>query len=288
MKKLHTIILSTLITLLAASCATDKDYLVTIKTEYGDMKAILYDETPQHKENFVKLAREGYFDSTLFHRVIKDFMIQGGDPNSKNTLPGTPLGNGGPGYTLPAEFNQDLFHVKGSLSAARQGDSVNPEKESSGSQFYIVQGKTWTKDELTTDQNKLNRAVQQCMARGDQDSVRQILMNIYQNDGPEAYGKKINEMKGYFADVMQVNLDKPIAPERLEAYTTVGGTPHLDDEYTVFGEVIDGLDIIDKIAEQPTDRRDRPNENIMMTMEVEELPKNKITKLYGYQYPAEK
>ncbi|MEO1099955.1 MAG: peptidylprolyl isomerase [Bacteroidota bacterium] len=288
MKKLQPVILSTLLTLLAASCATDKDYIVTIKTEYGDMKAILYDKTPEHKENFVKLAREGYFDSTLFHRVIKDFMIQGGDPNSKNTLPGTPLGNGGPGYTIPAEFNQDLFHVKGSLSAARQSDSVNPEKESSGSQFYIVQGKTWTKDELTTDQNKLNRAVQQCMARGDQDSVRQILMSIYQNDGPEAYGKKINEMKDYFADVMQVNLVKSIAPERLDDYTTIGGTPHLDDEYTVFGKVIDGLDIIDKIAEQPTDRRDRPDENIMMTMEVEELPKNKITKLYGYQYPTEK
>ena len=225
MKKLQPVILSTLLTLLAASCATDKDYIVTIKTEYGDMKAILYDKTPEHKENFVKLAREGYFDSTLFHRVIKDFMIQGGDPNSKNTLSGTPLGNGGPGYTIPAEFNQDLFHVKGSLSAARQSDSVNPEKESSGSQFYIVQGKTWTKDELTTDQNKLNRAVQQCMARGDQDSIRQILMSIYQNDGPEAYGKKINEMKDYFANVMQVNLDKSIAPERLDDYTTIGGTP---------------------------------------------------------------
>lgn len=279
------IVLSILAIVLMASCATEKDYIVTIKTEYGDMKAILYDETPEHKENFIKLAKEGFYDSLLFHRVMKEFMIQGGDPNSKNTAPGTPLGNGGPGYNIPAEFKKEFFHVKGALSAARQPDQVNPDKESSGSQFFIVQGQTWTEDELTTDQNKLNQAVQQCMNRGDQDSVRQILMNIYQNEGPTAYGKKINEMKDYFASVMQVNLDKSIAPERLEAYTTIGGTPHLDDEYTVFGKVIDGLEIVDKIADQPVDRRNRPNENIMMQMEVEELSKKQITKLYGYEYP---
>ena len=168
------IILSILVVGLAASCSTEKDYIVTIKTEYGDMKAILYDETPKHKENFIKLAEDGFYDSLLFHRVMKDFMIQGGDPNSKNTKPGTPLGNGGPGYNVAAEFNKDLFHMKGAVSAARQPDQVNPDKESSGSQFYIVQGKTWTKDELTTDQNKLNQAVQQCMQRGDKDSVRQM------------------------------------------------------------------------------------------------------------------
>ncbi|MEM6525357.1 MAG: peptidylprolyl isomerase [Bacteroidota bacterium] len=283
MRKLYVFALITLIT---ASCATDKDYIVTIKTEYGDMKAVLYDETPEHKENFIKLAQDGFYDSLLFHRVMKNFMIQGGDPNSKNTEPGTPLGNGGPGYNVPAEFNTDFFHMKGALSAARQPDQVNPKKESSGSQFFVVQGQTWTEDELTTDQNKLNQAVQQCMQRGDQDSVRQMLMNIYKEEGPQAYGKKINDMKGYFADVMQVNLDKSIDPDRLQAYTTIGGTPHLDDEYTVFGKVIEGLEVIDKIAEQPTDRRDRPNKNIMMSMEVEELPKKKITKLYGYEYPG--
>ena len=275
------------VAIFSVSCATDKDYLITIKTDYGDMKAILYDETPKHKENFIKLAKDGYFDSTLFHRVIKEFMIQGGDPNSKNTEPGTRLGNGGPGYTIPAEFNKDLFHVKGALSAARQGDRVNPEKESSGSQFYIVQGKKWTREELLTDQEKLNQAVQQLIGRGDQDSVRQMLMRIYQTDGPEAYGKKIMEMKDYVAEIMQVNLVKSVPEERLQAYTTIGGTPHLDDQYTVFGKVIAGLEIIDKIAEQPTDRMDRPAENIMMLMEVEELPKKKITKLYGYEYPTE-
>ncbi|TRX59025.1 peptidylprolyl isomerase [Fulvivirga sp. M361] len=270
------------------SCATDKDYLITIKTDHGDMKAILYDQTPKHKENFLKLAKEGFFDSTLFHRVIKDFMIQGGDPNSKNSAPGSPLGNGGPGYTVPAEFNKELFHEKGALSAARQGDRTNPKKESSGSQFYIVQGKKWTEKELLTDENKLNAAVQQLVGRSDQDSIRQLLMNIYQTEGPQAYGKKIIEMKDYVAKVMQVNVDKTTTPERLKTYTAVGGAPHLDDQYTVFGKVIEGLEVIDKIADQPTNRRDRPEENIMMMVEVEELTKKKITKLYGYEYPEEK
>jgi peptidyl-prolyl cis-trans isomerase B (cyclophilin B) len=124
------------------SCATDKDYLVTIKTEYGDMHAILYDETPKHKDNFIKLAQEGFYDSTLFHRVMKEFMVQGGDPNSKGIAPGARLGNGGPGYNIPAEFNKKYYHEKGALAAARQPDQVNPERESSGSQFYIVQGQS--------------------------------------------------------------------------------------------------------------------------------------------------
>ena len=282
MNKLLTLVI---LALLASSCATDKDYLVTIRTEYGDMKAILYDETPKHKENFLKLAREGFYDSTLFHRVIKEFMVQGGDPNSKNTSPGAPLGNGGPGYTIPAEFNKDLFHVKGALSAARQGDRVNPERESSGSQFYIVQGKKWSKDELLTDEQKLNQAVQQLMSRSDQDSVRQMLIKVYQEQGPEAYGKKIVEIKDYVCDIMQVKVDKSMAAERVQAYTTTGGSPHLDDAYTVFGRVVEGLEVIDKIADQPTGARDRPSENIVMVMEVEELPKKQITKLYGYEYP---
>lgn len=273
---------------LLGACASEKDYLVTISTDYGDMHAILYDETPKHKENFIKLAKEGFYDSLLFHRVIEDFMIQAGDPNSKNATKGAPLGSGGPGYQIPAEFNKDLFHVKGALSAARLPDNMNPKKESSGSQFYIVQGRKWTEEELTTDMNKLGMAAQQLMSRGDQDSVKQMLINIYQTQGPEAYGKKLMEMKDYITEVMQVDVSKEIAPERLKAYTTIGGVPHLDDEYTVFGRVIDGLDIIDKIAAQPTDQRDRPLTDIRMMVSVEEMPKKKITKLYGYEFPKEK
>jgi peptidyl-prolyl cis-trans isomerase B (cyclophilin B) len=276
-----------LLILLLASCATEKDYLVTIKTNYGDMHAVLYDETPKHKENFIKLAKEGFFDSTLFHRVIKEFMIQGGDPNSKGAAQGARLGNGGPGYTVPAEFNKDLFHEKGALSAARQGDNVNPNKESSGSQFYIVQGKAYNNEELTIDMNTLGRACQQMLQQPRFDSLKQMFINIYQTEGPDAYGKKMIELKDLIATEMQVKVTKEVNPDRVAAYTTVGGAPHLDDEYTVFGKVIDGLDIIDKIADQKVDRSDRPLENIMLTMSVEELPKKKITKMYGYEYPAE-
>jgi peptidyl-prolyl cis-trans isomerase B (cyclophilin B) len=276
-----------LLILLLASCATEKDYLVTIKTNYGDMHAVLYDETPKHKENFIKLAKEGFFDSTLFHRVIKEFMIQGGDPNSKGAAQGARLGNGGPGYTVPAEFNKDLFHEKGALSAARQGDNVNPNKESSGSQFYIVQGKAYNNEELTIDMNTLGRACQQMLQQPRFDSLKQMFINIYQTEGPDAYGKKMIELKDLIATEMQVKVTKEVNPVRVAAYTTVGGAPHLDDEYTVFGKVIDGLDIIDKIADQKVDRSDRPLEDIMLTMSVEELPKKKITKMYGYEYPAE-
>lgn len=193
--------------------------MVIISTDFGDMKAVLYDETPLHKENFVKLAKEGYFDGTLFHRVIDGFMIQGGDPDSKNAKPGQMLGQGGPDYTVPAEFNPQLIHKKGALAAARMADQVNPDKASSGSQFYIAQGKTYTKDEL---------------------------MNL-----GSRMGRSFNKIQ-------------------IDAYTTVGGVPFLDYEYTVFGEVVEGLDVIDKIARVQKDNYDRPTKDIKMTIKVVE------------------
>ncbi len=183
----------------------DKDAIVTVSTEFGDMVVVLYDETPEHKKNFLKLVHEGFYDSTTFHRIIPNFMIQGGDPNTK-TGQGHP-GTGGPGYTLPAEFHSKLTHKKGALSAARQGDRVNPERRSSGSQFYIVQ------------------------------------------------------------DAM--------------------GCQHLNGQYTVFGEVVKGLEVIDEIAKQPRGVGDLPNQNIRMIMKVEFLKKKKITELYGFEYPEE-
>lgn len=269
------------------SCATDKDYLVTIKTEYGDMHAILYDETPKHKDNFIKLAEEGFYDSLLFHRVMKEFMIQGGDPNSKGAAPGARLGNGGPGYNIDAEFRKQYYHEKGALAAARQPDQVNPEKESSGSQFYIVQGKTWTEEELVVDMQLLGRACQQMLQQPRFDSLRNVLMNTYRTEGAEAYGKKLLSIRELVEKEMQVKVTKDIDPVRLKTYMSIGGAPHLDDEYTVFGKVIDGLEIIDKIAVVETDRSDRPTKDVVMTMTVEELPKKKITKLYGYEYPEE-
>ncbi len=194
-----------------------KQTMIQISTNLGDMKAVLYNETPQHRDNFIKLVKEGYFNGTLFHRIIDGFMIQGGDPDSKTAKPGQGLGQGGPGYTIPAEFNQDLIHKKGALAAARMGDQMNPQKASSGSQFYIAQGKAYSQEELANFEMRM--------------------------------GKKFN-------------------PLQIQTYTTVGGVPFLDYDYTVFGEVIEGLDVIDKIAKRAKDRADRPVEDIKMTITI--------------------
>ncbi len=282
----YTLIIFLAITTTFLSGCGEKDYLVTIATPYGDMHAILYDETPEHKENFVKLIREGFYDSLLFHRVMEEFMIQGGDPDSRNAAPGAALGQGGPNYTIPAEFNKNLYHKKGALAAARQPDEVNPQKASSGSQFYIVDGKQWTREELVTDMNKLGMAAQQVMESND--SLRQALIQVYQSEGPEGYGARLMEMKDYLASETGQSFDKEMAAERIEAYTSEGGVYHLDDEYTVFGQVIDGLDIIDKIAAEQVDGRNRPVNDIPFTLSVEEVAKSKIENEYGYEFPQEK
>jgi cyclophilin family peptidyl-prolyl cis-trans isomerase len=210
---------------LALTCAAQKDSTikkkdrkrdVLLQTNIGDIVIRLSDSTPLHRDNFLKLVKVGFYDSVLFHRVIKNFMIQSGDPNSKTAPAGIPLGNGGPSYTIPAEFRTSLFHKKGVIAAARMGDNVNPQKASSGSQFYIVQGKIFTDGGL--------------------DSVETFRMN----------GRKI-------------------PASHREVYRIIGGTPHLDENYTVFGEVIKGIEIVDKIAAVPTSMgndRDRPLEDV--------------------------
>ncbi len=274
-------------TLMMTACNTEKDQLVTIHTEYGDMKVVLYDATPQHKANFLKLAKEGMYDSTNFHRVIQGFMIQGGDVLQKKGVDTSNVEIKKIAQsTLPAEFVDTLFHKKGALAAARQGDQNNPEKRSSGSQFYIVQGNTFTEDQLTTDQEKLNNGIRQLLQMEEYDSLRQELISLYQAGDYHAYTKKVMELKPVVESELNIKLDKDISPERLKAYTTLGGVPHLDDTYTVFGEVVDGLDVIDKIAEQPTATADKPEEDIYMTVTIEELPKKEITERFGYQYPA--
>ncbi|MFN7115416.1 MAG: peptidylprolyl isomerase [Saprospiraceae bacterium] len=191
--------------------------LVEIETNLGSMIFELSDATPQHRDNFLKLAEEGYFNDLLFHRVINGFMIQGGDPNSRNAKKGEPLGMGGPGYTVPAEFVDSLVHLKGALSAARQGDQVNPQKRSSGSQFYIVQGQAVT----------------------------------------EAMLNQMEARKGFRYSQAQ-----------RDAYKQVGGTPALDRDYTVFGKLIQGMEVLDAIAKVATDGRDRPEEDVKMKVTV--------------------
>jgi len=232
--RLSTIILSTLVVMASVSCSTQKkttttatppppaakketvakEQKVLIMTDYGNMTVKLYNATPQHRDNFIKLVKQGTYDSTLFHRVIKGFMIQGGDPESKHAAPGVMLGNGDLGYTIPAEFVDTIFHKKGALAAAR---TPNPQKASSSCQFYIVQGNVMTNEQLAG-----------------MESQRGIK----------------------FTD------------EQKKIYTTVGGTPFLDHEYTVYGEVIDGLDVIDKIAAVKTAPGDRPLQDVRMKMKL--------------------
>lgn len=212
--KNNIILFSFLISILLMSCG-QQDTVVVIETDFGTMKAKLYDSTPAHRDNFIKLAEDDFYDGLLFHRVMSGFMIQGGDPNSRDAPAGSPLGNGGPGYTIPAKIAAP--HFKGTLAAARTPDNVNPNKESSGSQFYIVHGTPITKPTL------------------------------------DGWARQ----KGITYNDAQV-----------AKYLEVGGTPQLDMDYTVFGELIDGFDVLDKIAAVPKDGRDRPVEDVKMTVRI--------------------
>jgi peptidyl-prolyl cis-trans isomerase B (cyclophilin B) len=266
-------------------CTQKKDHVVTIKTKYGDMVAILYDETPKHKANFIKLASEHFYDSLIFHRIIEGFMIQGGDPDSKKAPAGQRLGNGGPGYNVDAEINPKFFHEKGALSAARLADQVNPTKASSGSQFYIVQGRKMSENEVKIDPQKFSMAMQQFFQKPENKTYYDTLGQIYQARDAKAYEAYITRLKPIVEKQLGTKVEKDVSPELIKAYTTVGGTPNLDGQYTVFGKVIKGLDVIDKIAALPKDPNDRPTEDVRMTVTVEELAKSKIEKLYGYKYP---
>ncbi len=267
MKKLNTLLVAIFAVMLLTQCnnlkKTDKGTIVEMETTMGTMKIKLYDETPEHKKNFIKLINENFYNDLLFHRVIKSFMIQGGDPDSKTAKKGQQLGSGGPGYTIPAEFNPMFIHKKGALSAARTGGPSNPEMRSSGSQFYVVQGTKYNDQQLkeienSSEINKIQkfirpflnedknknfkdevRELQIANNRAGLDSILTIIVDSIKQQHPEIKGLKYTE-------------------KQREIYKTIGGTPHLDGAYTVFGEVIEGLEIIDKIANVKTEKGDRP------------------------------
>lgn len=237
---------------------------VLIKTTYGDIKIMLYNETPLHRDNFLKLVKTHYLDSLLFHRVIQKFMIQGGDPNSKNALPGEMLGEGGPKYTIPAEINRTLFHKKGALAAARESDLDNPTEASSGSQFYIVQGKVYTDSLLQIQADRITkRTLYNYFVIKSENQHYLADYKRYVKEEKADSMKYINSVFDAMVEKEFPNVAKyKFTPEQIKAYTTIGGTPALDNTYTVFGEVYEGMDIVDLIAAQKTDRNARPIEDI--------------------------
>ena len=224
--------------------ADNKMTKVKLETSLGDIVVELYNETPQHRDNFVKLVKEGYYDGVLFHRVIKDFMIQTGDGNSKTAGPDAMLGDGDPGYTIEAEFvYPKYFHKRGALAAARTADQVNPERRSSGSQFYIVTGKIYSSDERLLNENRTR--VEELQKTQDMAALQELQNELIQKTEAEAAENPFT-----------------LTDEQIDAYTSVGGTPHLDGQYTVFGEVIEGMDVVDKIQNTTTGRADRPTVDI--------------------------
>ncbi len=263
------------------SCNSDKDILVNINTQFGTIKVLLYDETPLHKKNFIELVKEGKYDSTQWHRVIKNFMVQGGNVYEKEGTQESEEDR------IPAEIIDNFMHTKGSLAAARQPDRINPTKMSSASQFYIVHGKIFSEEELTIDQYALNQGLSELMRDSSYDTIAQQFINLQR----ENKNKEMNQLALRYVDLVEsvqgISLRKAISQDRIVAYTTLGGAPHLDNEYTIFGRVVVGLEVVDQIASVSVGRANRPIEDLFMTMNIEEIPKKQITEQYGYIYPEE-
>lgn len=253
--------------------ANTTDSIVQISTTLGSIKVKLYNETPIHRDNFLKLVREKTLDSTLFHRVISNFMIQGGDVTSKNATPEAILGNGDVGYTLPAEIKPAYFHKKGALAAARQGDNVNPLKASSGCQFYIVQGNKFAPSDLDAMENRHNMQLkqglfQQIIMRPENDALKNRFIANQQNQNQDTLAV-LNKIAEELTNAEAAKLVPfKYSEEQRKVYSEIGGTPHLDGEYTVFGEVIEGLDVIDKIAAVEKGSNDRPKQDLRMFCKI--------------------
>ncbi|RHJ85369.1 peptidylprolyl isomerase [Parabacteroides sp. AM08-6] len=239
---------------------------VVMDTTFGQITLKLYNDTPQHRDNFIKLAREGQYNGLLFHRVIKEFMIQGGDVTSKDAPMNKQLGAGDLGYTVPAEFMYPkYFHKKGALCAARTGDEVNPEKASSASQFYIVTGKKYTDAELDQMEKQLESRLKQSIFARLQTENKPKIMELYRSGNKEELAILRDTLIGKTELEAEKRKDETKMPAELrEAYKTIGGVPFLDNQYTVYGEVVEGLDIVDAIQDTKTNKQDRPTENIII------------------------
>jgi peptidyl-prolyl cis-trans isomerase B (cyclophilin B) len=260
-------------------CKSDKDVLVNINTQFGTIKVLLYEETPLHKKNFIELVKEGKYDSTQWHRIMKGFMVQGGNVNEKEGTQESLEDR------IPAEIISGFMHTKGALAAARQPDRVNPKKMSSSSQFYIVHGKIFSQLSLTIDQFALNQGLSEVMKDPNYDTIAQQFINLQRGNQIEEMNQLALKYVDLVESVQGISLREDISLDRLEAYSTLGGAPHLDNEYTIFGRAVTGLDVVDQIASVSVGRANRPIEDLFMTMEIEVISKKEITKKYGYIYP---
>ena len=243
-----------------------KETIVVMDTTLGKIKLKLYNDTPQHRDNFIKLAKEGQYEGLLFHRVIKNFMVQGGDVTSKDAPMNKQLGAGDLGYTIPAEFvYPKYYHKKGALCAARTGDEVNPEKASSASQFYIVTGKKYSEAELGQMEKQLESHLKQSIFNRLQNENKAKIMELYRSGNKE----ELAILRDTLIGKTELEADKrkeeaKIPAELRETYKTIGGVPFLDNQYTVYGEVIEGIEIVDAIQQVKTNKQDRPTENIVI------------------------
>lgn len=253
--------------IIACSNTTTRETKVLISTTKGDIVVKLYNETPKHRDNFIKLVKKGYYDELLFHRVINEFMIQGGDPESKGASKRKKLGDGGPGYQIDAEIIDTIYHKKGALAAAREGDEKNPLRKSDGSQFYIVQGNVFTPGKL----NELELKMYYQALESEKQKLthkKKGTFIVLQNSGNY---EAINELKIEIEEEAQKKINRDsfrLSEAQRKIYSTIGGTPHLDGAYTVFGEVIEGLAVVDSIATAETNKHDRPIDDIIMKMEI--------------------
>lgn len=239
-----------------------KEQLVQIQTSLGTIKVKLYNETPLHRDNFIKLTSEGFYTDLLFHRVIQGFMVQGGDPNSKNATPGQMLGNGDLGYTIPAEINPKFYHRRGVLAAARMGDQVNPEKRSSASQFYILQGKVFTPQELDAMEEKMIEGCKNSMMQSCVQAIKPELDKLNAEGNQVELMARINALRDTVSAQAAKLPNLGFSEAQRRDYTTVGGYPSLDNGYTVFGEVVEGMEVVDQIDAQPVNQANRPNNDI--------------------------
>ena len=264
----RTLIFSALVAFSTTLFSQNERPRVVIETDSGNITVELYNETPLHRDNFLKLAQSGFYNGVSFHRVIEDFMVQGGNPSTKENAESK---DDGPGYTIPAEFNSSFIHKKGALCAARQGDNVNPKRESSGSQFYLVQGKVYEDKDLNMFEDRINQdmrnQVMQAFFAAPENKEYLARIKASQQERNQEEMKAVLDEVNPMVDARMEDKRFKYTPEQREVYATVGGTPHLDMQYTIFGEVVEGLEVIDRIAGCKK-VRDTPDPAIRMTVKV--------------------